>query len=80
MASWYDFAHAIGELSVKHGLIDNYSKIEPILTKDFDSKALRPKYSVLNSYLTREFFDFESYHWRDELNNVLRKISSLVLK
>ena len=79
VASWYDFAHAIGDLSLRHGLIDNLPKIEPILTKDLDSKALRPKYSVLNSFITREFFDLQSYHWRDELNNVLKKISSSIM-
>ena len=80
VASWYDFAHAIGDLSVSYGLLENPPKIEPIFTKNLDSKALRPKYSVLDSHITEKFFDFESSHWRDELNNVLKKMSSLILK
>ena len=74
LASWYDFAHSIGELSLRNGLICKSPLILPILSKDFNSKASRPKYSVLNCSHTKNFFDIKSSHWRDELDKVLKKL------
>ncbi len=74
LASWYDFANAILDLSKRNGLFDTSSDVIPILTKDLKLKALRPKYSVLNSYETNSFFNLQSSYWRDELNKVLKKI------
>ena len=74
IASWYDFAHAIGELSLRNGLVSKFPLVVPIFSKDFNSKALRPKYSVLNCYKTKKVFNIESSHWRDELDKVLKKL------
>ena len=74
IASWYDFAHAIGDLSLRNGLISKFPMVIPILSKDFNSKALRPKYSVLNCNHTKNFFNIKSSHWRDELDKVLKKL------
>ena len=76
LASWYDFAHAIGELSLKNGLISKFPLIIPILSKEFNQKALRPRYSVLNCFHTKKIFNIKSSHWRDELDKVLKKIVS----
>ena len=73
LASWYDFAHAIGELSVRNDLISKFPLVMPILSEDFNSKALRPKYSVLNCFPTKKFFNIKPSHWREELDKVLKK-------
>ena len=49
VASWYDFAVAIGEIGLKSGLLENHSKVLPIKSKDFPTPAKRPCFSLLDS-------------------------------
>src|SRR3569623_1866978 len=47
-ASWYDFAVAIQEESVRIGLLQREIPILPIATADYPTPATRPAYSVLD--------------------------------
>ncbi len=54
VASWYDFAVAIGEEAAALGLIDRTHHGEPpITTADYPTPAARPAYSLLDSRATR---------------------------
>ncbi|MDD3877730.1 MAG: dTDP-4-dehydrorhamnose reductase [Bacteroidales bacterium] len=67
VASWYDFAKAIVELSgIK-------CTITPIETKDYRTEAQRPLYSVLNKTKFKKFFKQEIPYWRDSLSVCLKK-------
>ena len=70
-ASWYDFAFQIGEISFNLGLIKSKSKVLPIKSNDFQSKALRPNYSLLNCDETQEFISYKAKDWKIELRKVV---------
>ncbi|MCK7535044.1 MAG: dTDP-4-dehydrorhamnose reductase [Marinilabiliales bacterium] len=65
VASWFDFAHAIVDLS---GLL---CTIEPIHTCEYPTPAKRPAFSVLNTSYFRKSQDIEIPHWRDSLKRML---------
>lgn len=72
VASWYDFAVAIQELGLKHGLLDCEIPIKPITTQDYPTPAKRPSYSVLDkSSLKENFPGIELKHWRKQLDAML---------
>lgn len=69
VASWYDFAKAILELS------GNGSKaVEPILTADYPTVATRPFYTVLDKQRIRATYGVDVPYWRDSLNECLKRI------
>lgn len=68
VASWYDFAKAIFEISA----ID--CKVNPIETKEYPTPAKRPHYSVLNKAKIKEDFDIGIPYWRDSLKECIKKI------
>ena len=70
VASWYDFAVAIGEIGLKLGLLENNSKVLPIKSKNFPTPAKRPCFSLLDSSDTCDLLKLERNHWRFELENV----------
>ena len=68
VCSWYDFAHAIMQIA------DLSCHVNPIESKDYSTKAIRPFYSVLNKQKIKCDFNLEIRHWRDALNQVLREM------
>lgn len=67
VASWYDFAKAIFEIS------NTKIKTYPIQTKDYPTPAKRPHFSVLNKTKIKENLGVEIHHWRESLYNCLKK-------
>ena len=67
VASWYDFAKAIFEIQ---GMP---TKVSPILSKDYPTRAGRPHYSVLDKSLIKSTFDIEIPHWRESLQKCLKQ-------
>ncbi|QFT75978.1 dTDP-4-dehydrorhamnose reductase [Erythrobacter sp. THAF29] len=72
VASWYDFAVAIGEEACALGLIDRIPAIHPISTTDFPTPASRPAFSLLDCSATRELLGDASVHWRQNLRRMLK--------
>ena len=70
VASWYDFALAIFELSG----VD--CKVKPVLSENFPTPAKRPAYSVLNKAKIKETYHLEVPYWRDSLKVCLDKLAS----
>ena len=70
VASWYDFAISIMELSGAN------CKVKPIQTKDYPTLAKRPQYSVLNKSKIKTDFKIEIPYWRDSLKDCIEKIKN----
>ncbi len=71
IASWYDFAVAIGEEARACGLLDAAPVIRPILSAAYPTPAKRPHYSVLDKNSTEQATGRTADHWRDALRRVL---------
>lgn len=67
--SWYDFAHSI----MSKCNLD--CKITPVESAEFPTKAVRPKYSVLNKKHIKESYKITIPHWEDALDNCLAILS-----
>lgn len=70
-ASWYDFAVAIQELGLAHGLLHKPITIAPIKASQYPTPAKRPAYSVLDTSLLRDDLNLPGIHWRAALNTLL---------
>lgn len=68
VASWYDFAKAIFEIT------EISCTVNPILTKDYPTPAKRPHYSVLNKSKIKDTFDIKIPYWRDSLHLCIKKL------
>jgi dTDP-4-dehydrorhamnose reductase len=71
VASWYDFAVAIGELGVVAGLLERAARVLPLTTADYPTPAQRPSYSLLDCSSSRSALGLEPVHWRAALAEVL---------
>ncbi len=76
VASWYDFAVAIGHLAVRFGLLSQAAEVIPIGTVDYPTPAKRPSYSLLDCVKSRGLLNLTPQHWHIALAKVLQKISS----
>lgn len=75
VASWYDFAVAIGELGLATGLLDQTADVRPITTAEYPTPAKRPSYSLLDLAASLEALGMQSQHWRTALQAVLEACS-----
>lgn len=65
VASWYDFAKAIFELSKME------VNVNPVPTTAYPTPAKRPHYSVLDKTKIKQTFDIAIPYWRDSLKKCL---------
>jgi dTDP-4-dehydrorhamnose reductase len=68
IASWYDFAKAIFDIS---GTI---VKVLPVKTEEYKTKATRPAYSVMDKSKIKSTFGMEIPYWRDSLITCIGKL------
>ncbi len=71
VASWYDFAVAIGEIATARGILVASPTVEAIRTCEYPTPAARPSYSVLDTSGTSSVLGYKSNHWRDSLDRCL---------
>lgn len=74
VASWYDFAVAIGELAVSRGLLTQAAEVLPIKTVEYPTPAQRPAYSLLECSQSRQALGCPAQHWRSALEEVLHAV------
>ncbi len=74
IASWYDVAIAIGEISAKYGLVDSPASINPIKSENYPAKAKRPQFSLLDCDSSREFLNLKGEYWRKTLESSIKSI------
>lgn len=75
VASWYDFAVAIGEEAVALGILATAAKVNPISTAEYPTPAQRPSYSLMDCSASRKALALEPLHWREGLRQVLASIA-----
>lgn len=76
IASWYDFAIAIRDISHSFSLIENLKPISPIPTESYPTAAPRPRYSILDLNETRKIFG-PVPHWKEDLILCLKEIAEI---
>ncbi|WP_025763992.1 dTDP-4-dehydrorhamnose reductase [Dyadobacter tibetensis] len=59
--SWFDFARAIFDLDFSE------SKVSPIRSSEYKTKATRPAFSVMDKSKIKQTFNLEIPYWRDSL-------------
>lgn len=69
VASWYDFATAIHEMS---GI---RCHVEPCKSDQFPTKAHRPHYSILDKQKIKSTFALDIPHWRQSLRECIETIN-----
>ncbi|RXF69352.1 dTDP-4-dehydrorhamnose reductase [Arcticibacter tournemirensis] len=67
--SWFDFAKGIFEIS------STLVEVSPIPTSAYPTKAMRPKFSVMDKSKIKEVFDVEVPYWRDSLVKCIQEIN-----
>lgn len=72
VCSWYDFTVKIIQLA---GLT---SRVVPIETKDYPTRAVRPHYSVLNKRKIKEIYGLVIPHWEESLRVCLKQLLSTI--
>jgi dTDP-4-dehydrorhamnose reductase len=68
VASWYDFAKAIFDIS------GTKVKVFPIKTSEYPTRAIRPVYSVMDKSKIKQTFSIEIPYWRDSLITCISKL------
>lgn len=71
VASWYDFAKTIFELSEMN------VRVNPVRSDQFPAAARRPAFSVLDKTKIKTTFCAEIPYWKDSLEICLRKLKEL---
>jgi dTDP-4-dehydrorhamnose reductase len=66
VCTWYDFAT---EIIKEAGLNSN---INPVLTKDYQTAAARPAYSVMDKTKIKDNYSLSIPHWRTSLSNCMK--------
>lgn len=73
VASWYDFAVAIGEEAHALGMIPRIPVIRPLTTAEYPTPAQRPAFSLLDCSATRAVLGDAPLHWRTNLRLMLKE-------
>ena len=73
--SWLSFANEILKKSEELGLIDDSTKVNSILSKDYSTKSKKPKNSTLSSDKIKGVFDIKRISWKEELIHVLEGLN-----
>jgi dTDP-4-dehydrorhamnose reductase len=68
VTSWYDFAVAVFSLS------GNPIKVKPILTSEYPTRAVRPKFTVMDKGKMKRTFNLQIPYWRDSLERCLKNL------
>jgi dTDP-4-dehydrorhamnose reductase len=68
VTSWYDFAKGIFDLS------ETKVKVYPIPTSKYPTRAVRPKFSVMDKTKVKTTFNLEIPYWRDSLKVCLERL------
>ncbi len=73
-SSWYEIAVKIKEISESINLVSSKMDIIPIESIEYKSLCPRPKFSLLDTSLTKKFFGIKSNFWINDLEILLKEI------
>jgi dTDP-4-dehydrorhamnose reductase len=71
MCSWYEFARSIMNLTGEK------CSIKPVLSKDYSTKAKRPRYSVMSKAKIMAAYDIPVPHWKDSLKDCIQELTNV---
>lgn len=71
VCSWFQFAQEIIVASKRE------CKVLPVSSNEFNSKAYRPNFSLLNTEKIRNTFQIEIPNWKESLSNCLLKLGEI---
>ncbi|MCL9998912.1 MAG: dTDP-4-dehydrorhamnose reductase [Erythrobacter sp.] len=77
VATWHEFAVAIGEEAHALGLIPRIPVIHPITTAEYPTPARRPAFSLLDCSATRALIGDAPAPWRENLRLMLKEEAKL---
>lgn len=69
VTSWYDFAMGIFNIS------NTKVKVNPIPTSGYPTRAMRPKFSVMDKTKIKKTFNIEVPYWRESLKECIKQLS-----
>ena len=69
VTSWYDFAKAIFDLAGYE------TKVKPLKTIEYPTKAIRPAYSVMDKTKIKKNINIEIPYWRDSLVKCINELN-----
>jgi dTDP-4-dehydrorhamnose reductase len=75
VASWYDFAVAIGQIALDLKLLRGAPLITPIASAEYRCAAPRPPYSVLDKRATERLLGITAPHWSQALRTTLEELA-----
>ncbi|MFH1654830.1 MAG: dTDP-4-dehydrorhamnose reductase [Pseudomonadota bacterium] len=73
--TWYEFACKIYEFAKEYGLVENDVSIVPISTKDYPTRAIRPKNSCLSKNKMLDTFGFKNRSWNSALDEFIKSLT-----
>lgn len=73
--SWYQFAVQIHDTAREMGIIKRRVKIIPITSNEYPQRAVRPKFSILDTKRVEDHFGEPMLSWRQSLQDCLYCIS-----
>lgn len=71
VCSWYDFAKEIVIMAKQDCIIN------PIVSKDYPTEAIRPHFSVLDKSKFKKTFGLEIPYWKDSLRKCITQINNI---
>jgi dTDP-4-dehydrorhamnose reductase len=71
VASWYDFAKAIFDISALE------VRALPVKTSEYITKAVRPAYTVMDKSKIKHTFNIEIPYWRDSLATCIDRLKNI---
>ncbi|MEE1303336.1 MAG: dTDP-4-dehydrorhamnose reductase [Bacteroidales bacterium] len=73
VCSWYDFARKAIELWGEKQI-----RINPILTRQYHTKATRPKFSVFDKSESEKLLDIKIPHWEESLKECIKELKAQI--
>ena len=74
--SWYKFAQHIAEYAIERKMLQTSAELLPCSSKEFTTKAKRPKWSVLSTDKTSSTFCVEAERWQLSLKKFFDDIAT----
>ena len=75
VASWYELALAVREISIERGLLESPPGIYPISTAAFGAPAPRPRFSVLDARNAWELQGAPPRHWKEGVRETIAELA-----
>ena len=73
--SWFDFANSIYDLAKKNNILNKDCIVEPCNSKEYKTKAKRPKFSVLSKDKIKNDYKINLIDYKESLNSFLKSLA-----